>query len=163
MPSGSGADPVRQLQAAARAATEHLTPGTQPGRVVIYTAAGAKVVDVAVPPAPPGPPPGARAADPEPEPAAAGWAVTDAAASYDGARVRVAPSRVGLLRLLVEADGPLPVAELADGGWGPHFARTGEANVRQHVARLNAELRAALGLDFDPVEGTGQGYRLAFR
>jgi len=97
----------------------------------------------------------------EPE---AGWVVTATAASYDGKRVKVAPSRLGLLLLLVDAESPIPVKTLSEEGWLPHETCTGEPNVRQHVARLNAEIRAAVaGLDFDPIEGTGQGYRLVFR
>lgn len=97
-------------------------------------------------------------------PAAASWVVTDRAVRYDGRLVPIAASRIGLMRLLVDAREPLAAKVLADDGWLPHRTQTSEANVRRHVAELNRELKEAFpDLGFEPVVGTGAGYALMFR
>ncbi|MDB5311197.1 MAG: hypothetical protein JWO38_5399 [Gemmataceae bacterium] len=78
--------------------------------------------------------------------------------------MKVSGSRVGLLQMLVDADGPLRSADLAATGWAPHNAATGEENIRRHMAMLRKEITASIpGVDFDPIQADGQGYALKLR
>src|SRR5262245_1201224 len=148
-------EPIRQLQVAVRVAAGHVAPGVTPGRVVVFDAAGDRMIDLRVPP---GCPESERAEEPA---AVAGWQVAERVATYDGRPVAVAPSRLKLLRTLVEADAPMSAKELATAAFD---RATDEQNVRYHVKELKRELKVAFpSFDSDVIEGTGEGYRLVLR
>lgn len=147
-------DPLKTLQAAARAACAHAAD-LPAGRVVVFAVDGRKALDVAVPP-------GAteQAAEPEPAVPPAGWNVSDRGAKFDGKPVQVSASRLPLLRALVEADGPLTAKELRERAFD---SQTDTANARYHIRELRRELRAFFAVDDEVVTGGDDGYALAIR
>lgn len=156
-------DLIRCLQSDALRVAAAVAPGASVSYVVALDAQGRVLFKLPVPAAallllPP--PTDAGPAD-EPPAAAPGWAVGPKGALYDGARVAVAASRLRLLKVLVEADGPIPAKELARLAFD---RETDEPNVRYHVKELKRELAAHFA-DFegDLVAATGEGYRLAVR
>jgi len=155
-------DLIRCLQSDALRVAAAIAPGASVSHVVALDAAGKVLFKLPVPPAalllPP--PTDAGPAD-EPPAAAPGWAVGPKGALYDGARVAVAASRLRLLKVLVEADGPIPAKELARLAFD---RETDETNVRYHVKELKKELAAHFpGFEGELVAATGEGYRLAVR
>lgn len=154
-------DPIRALQRAAIAAARHLG-GRTAVRVVVFLAENAKPLDVPVPDS---------VSDSDLVPALevavvtmavppapkAGWSFEGSEVSYDGRRVAVATSRHKLLRVLVDAAGPLLAKEIRDLAYD---RQTTEGNVRYHVDELRKELRVA----FPSFEGelivNDNGYRL---
>ncbi len=146
-------DPIKLLQAAARRAADHVGGG-HPGRVVVVDLAGRKLLDVTVPM-------GAVDKDATDPPAVVpGWSFTERAAYFDGTAVPVSPSRLRLLRVLAEAEGPLMAKELAKLA----FDRTAdEENVRYHVAALKKDLAKSFADFGELIPNGGEGYRLALR
>ena len=140
-------DPVRALQSAARQAASHVCPGVQVERVVLIAVDGKTLLDVAVPA-------GAPNQD-EPE-LQMGWKVTDRRAFFDGKSLLISASRLKLLKVLLEADGPLAGKEIAKLAFS---GRTDEDGARFHIRKLREELKAALDYDGDPIPGDG-GYRM---
>lgn len=149
---------IARLQAAARVIAARLVPGAAVDLLRLLDRDGRVLFAVAVPPAACEPPAGRREDDPPPP---AGWDVTDRRALYDGVPVKVAPSRLKLLRVLAAAEAPLCARDLL----GPAFDRhTSETNARFHVAELRKELAAAFPeFDGELIEATGAGYSLAIR
>jgi DNA-binding winged-HTH domains len=149
-------DPVEQLQSAARQVAGRFVPGALPVRVAILGADGEPLFVVAVPQVACE----SRESPREPE-VSAGWDVTERRALFDGKPVKVAPSRLRLLKVLVEADAPLPARDLL----GPAFDRhTSENNARFHVTELRKELRAAFpGFEGEVIDAAGDGYVLVVR
>lgn len=153
-----GSDPLRSLLRAACRAARHLDAG-RATRVAVYCG-DKKVIDLAVP---------ESVADGElrvpeaqtvPEEPPAGWSFTGRAALYDGERLAVAPSRVKLLRVLVEATEKLSAKEL---GRLAFDRETDEEGTRYHIRTLRAELAAEFpSFEGDIIPGDG-GYRLALR
>lgn len=148
-------DPIRDLQAAVRAAADHVAPGHLPRRLIILGDAGARLLDVPVPACVCAPAPAAAVIEPP-----HGWAVTDRAATFDGARVPVPASRLPLLRALIGADGPLTAKELGERAFD---RATSLDNVRYHIRKLRAELTAAFTFDGDVIQGDDDGYTLVLR
>jgi hypothetical protein len=150
-------DPIRELQRAAALAAKHLGARDRAVRVAVWCSDGVRVIDAAVPP-------DALEADPGERPPPAivpGWSfVNDRVVLYDGRAVAVSPSRVRLLRVLVEAEGKLSAKELARLAFD---READEENARYHVKALRAELKDAFR-DFEGeiVPGDG-GYRIALR
>jgi hypothetical protein len=150
--------PLKDLLRAAVLATQHLHGCDRadcPVRVVVFCSQGRKVIDLAIP---------AEilkaAAEPEVPVLPPGWSFADKIALYDGRAVAVAPSRVKLLRVLVEAVGKLSAKELARLAFD---READEENARYHVKALRAELAAAFpGFEGEIVPGEG-GYRLVLR
>ncbi|HEY1187986.1 MAG TPA: hypothetical protein VGE74_10030 [Gemmata sp.] len=149
-------DSIRELQTAARVAAEFLAH--QPAaRVIVLGPDERLLVSVTVPS---GAGPKGTALEAEAPPAAAGWVVTERAAAFDGTPVVVAPSRLRLLRALVEAEQSLTAKELTALVFDRH---TDEANTRYHIRELKRELKAAFTFDGDVIQGDGDGYRLVLR
>jgi DNA-binding response OmpR family regulator len=152
-------DPVKDLLRAAAVAARHIGCRERAARVVVYCAEGLKVIDLHVPHE------ALHQGDDSPRQSAAsevvpGWRFTDRAAFFDGRPVAVSPSRVRLLRLLAEADGPLLAREIRD---RVYDAQTTEGNVRYHIEMLRDELAAAFPrFEGDLVTNDG-GYRLEMR
>ena len=148
---------VQELQELARLVAANFVPGVPVESLRLLDAHGKVLFAVAIPQAACEP-----AASPHEEATpAAGWDVSERRALYDERRVKVAPSRLKLLKALVEAEAPLPARELLGLAFDRH---TSETNARFHVAELRKELRAAFpGFDGDPVEAAGDGYVLAIR
>lgn len=155
----SGRDPIKELQAAARFAAEHVA-GQPPQRVIVLGLDNRKLLDVTVPCGCVATPSGAAVVVPEVPLVIAGWVVTDRAATFDGTPVPVAPSRLRLLRVLVEAEGPLTAKELTGLAFDQH---TDDANTRYHIRELKRELKAAFTFDGDVIQGDAEGYRLVLR
>jgi hypothetical protein len=152
---------IRRLQCVAKEVAEEIAPGVPAGRVVVYTHDGKKLLDVTVPLVCPSPD-GAGEVAAAPPPPRPGWDVDDRRALFDGEPVRVAPSRLVLLRVLVVAEGPLSAKELNRLAFA---GDSNEENVRFHVRKLRDELNAAFPdfkEDGDVLPGEG-GYRLAVR
>ncbi len=147
-------DPLKELQLAAARAAEHIFPGDAAGRVIIRGRTGSKLLDAAVPACIPGPAPAAESA---PQP---GWVVTERSAAFDGQAVPVSPSRLKLLRVLVEAEGPLTAKDLTSMAFD---RATDVANTRYHIRELKKELKAAFAFDGDVIVGDDEGYRLVPR
>ena len=155
--------PVRNLQAAARAAAEHLCPGITLGRVILIDAAGETIADLKVPPPEP--------ADPEPvvQPGeetvvdAPGWSFTPTGPAFEGNRVPIRGRQLDVLRCLVDAAEPMTAHDLRRKCWGGYPAE--ESTVRWTVNELRKSLKAAFQ-DWpggDPIVASGDGYWLALR
>jgi DNA-binding response OmpR family regulator len=150
------ADPLRQLQQAARTAAEHVAPGERAARVVLFDVTGRKLLDVTVPVCLP-----VSEARAEMDVPVAGWHVTDRIATYDGKRIAVGASRLNLLRVLAEADEPITAKELTSAAFD---RQTDTANTRYHIRELRKELKAAFtGFEGEPIQGDDEGYRLVLR
>ena len=147
-------DPIRQLQTAARAAARHVNPHTRARNVIVLDVNGEQVLDLQVPA-------GADAdADGLAPAVRPGWDVDDRRALFDGQPIRVAASRLRLLRVLAEAEGPLPAKELARLAFD---RESDEENARYHVRELRKELKVAFdGFEGEIIPGDG-GYRLVLR
>lgn len=152
------ADPIKTLQTAARSVAEHVVPGHPARRVIVLGDNNARLIDTQIPCCP------SATASGETAPAVpavvAGWSVSERGAAFDGAPVPVAPSRLKLLRTLVEAEGPLTAKELTALAFDRH---TDDANTRYHIRELKKELKAAFTFDGDVISGENDGYRLVLR
>ncbi|MCE9560480.1 MAG: hypothetical protein K8U57_00355 [Planctomycetes bacterium] len=147
---------TERLQQAARELVQDVYPGAaaesiqvldRNGRVLALVAVPAGVVAVA---------PSQRE---EPE-VIAGWTFTDHSALFDGKRISVAASRLKLLRVLVEAEGPLSGKMIAELAFGKHM---GEDAARYHITSLRKELGEAFPeFEGEFIPGDG-GYRLMLR
>ena len=127
------------------------SPESIPHRVAVYDKDGDRLIDVVI----------SVTCESDTAAVRPGWAVTDQGILFDGRPVSVAPSRVRLLRALVEAEGRrLRAADLI----GTAFdACASETNVRYHVAELRKELEAAFpGFEGNTISADG-GYALAIR
>ncbi len=146
-------DPLRRLQHAARLAAEHVAPGERAGRVVVFDARGARVLDVLVPASAPAP-------HEPPDAPAAGWVVMDRAATFDGTPVQLSGRRLDVLRVLVENE-TATVDDLRT-AWDGYQAE--ESTIRWQVGELRKALKKLFG-DFpgELIESTGAGYRLLLR
>ncbi|AMV25456.1 hypothetical protein VT84_13745 [Gemmata sp. SH-PL17] len=149
-------DPLRALQAAARAIADHVSPGRAAKRVIVLDDVG-KLIDV---PVPCGACAKADEVDEAKPPVVAGWVVTERGATFDGTAVLVAPSRLRLLRVFIEAENPLTAKELTAAAFDRH---TDEANTRYHIRELRRELKTAFTFDGDVIQGEADGYRLVLR
>ncbi|MCE9564905.1 MAG: helix-turn-helix domain-containing protein, partial [Planctomycetes bacterium] len=90
----------------------------------------------------------------------AGWSFTERTAKFDGKLVPVSPSRLKLLRVLVEAEGPLSGKMIAELAFGKHM---GEDAARYHITSLRKELGEAFPeFEGEFIPGDG-GYRVAMR
>jgi hypothetical protein len=153
-------DEIIKLQCAAREVARLLIPGTPLGHVVVYDILGKPLFRFPIPI-------GLRC-DGADTPAVvelpgvtAGWAVGPKGALYDGEQVRVAPSRLRLLKALVEAGAPVAAKELAKSAF---TSETDEGNCRYHVGELRKELKAHFpDFDADIIRPTGSGYELVLR
>jgi hypothetical protein len=153
-------DTIRALQSAAHLAADLVSPGEWAARVLVFSAAGVKILGVAVPASvTPIAPAAPKPAEPEP---VAGWLITPTSAFSDGRRVAVASSRLKLLKVLVEADGPLTGKQLLGLAFDAHAS---EENCRFHVGQLRKELKATFAGEFDGdiLPNEGDGYRLGLR
>jgi hypothetical protein len=147
------ADPVKLLQAAARQVAGRFVPGAVPGAVEIKDAQGRVLFSVAVPAGSDGETQAEDAADPP-----TGWDVDERRALFEGKPVRVASSRLKLLRVLADARGPLTAEELTDLAFD---SQTTLKNTRYHITLLKEELRKAFpSFEGELVEGGDDGYRL---
>lgn len=147
-------DPLRTLQAAARAAAEHVSPGQRARRVIVFGDDGGKLLDAAVPACPAG---GESHAPPAGVP---GWSVRDGRAYFDGTLVPITGRRLDVLRVLIEKE----VATVDDlrVAWEPY--RPEDGSVRWTVGELKKSLREAFGeFDGEIVAATGGGYQLKLR
>lgn len=154
-----GRDPIKELQAAARFAAEHVA--SQPAlRVLVLGPADCLLLNLAVPSGCCATSIAGVVIPAEPPLVVAGWVVTERAATFDGTPVPVAPSRLRLLRVLVEADGPLTAKELTATAFDQH---TDDANTRYHIRELRRELKTAFTFDGDVIQGDAEGYRLVLR
>lgn len=152
------ADPLHALQRAARRCGGHISPGSQITRVVIFDAGGRKVCDLVIPAEMLPPPP--SEVKPEPPDVKPGWDVDERRALYDGERVAVAKSRLKLLSVFVDADGPLSARELAPLAFD---RQTSDDNVVYHVNQLRKELVAVFP-DFEgEIISGAKGYQLQVR
>lgn len=157
-PTPRPGDPLRSLLRAACRAARHLDEG-RATRVVVFVNEK-KVIDLAVPDSVADGElrvPEAQAVPEDPPP---GWSFEGRAARYDGQRVAVAPSRVPLLKLLVEADAPLLAREIRDRLFDK---QTTEGNVRYHIDKLREDLRAAFPSFEGEIVTNDNGYSLALR
>jgi hypothetical protein len=160
--NSSQSDPIRKLQCAVRSALAHLAPDSAPSRVAVWDQTGKKVIDLIVPAS------GSGDTDTHLEAPTVcdlptvklGWIVTDRVATYDGRAVPVPRSRLALLRVLAEADGPRTAKELTLAAFD---SQTTIENTRFHIRELRKELQAAFGSEDDPVPGDDNGYRLTVR
>jgi DNA-binding response OmpR family regulator len=148
--------PLRALQEAARRAASILHPEDRAVRVIVVGRDGVEIVNVVVPPSGTHPTPETRADPPAVVP---GWSFTERSALFDGKEAAVGPSRVRLLKVLAEAEGPMTAKELAKATYG---ANGDEESARFHVRELRKELKAHFDFEGDPVPNDG-GYRLALR
>jgi hypothetical protein len=163
-PTPPGSDPVRALLRAACRAARHMELG-RACRVVVYVG-DRRAIDVVIPESvadgemrrpvlPAAPAPETPALPP-------GWSFTDKFSLYDGRIVKeVAPSRVKLLRVLVEATAGMTAKELARAVFGEHGD---EESARFHIRELRKELKAAFAsFEADAIPNDGAGYRLILR
>lgn len=151
------ADPLRDLQAAARVIAEHVNPGHPACRVIVLDRDGVKVLDTTVPLCGCATPTAVPSVE---VPVQSGWIVTDRGAQFDGQPVRVPSSRLKLLRALIDATEPVTAKELTV----LVFDReTDIANTRYHIRELRKELKAAFTFDSDVIQGDDDGYRLVLR
>ena len=155
----SNADPIRQLQAAARAAGQLVAPGSQVARVCIFGVDGRRIADFTVPI-------GAVAVKEPPhaqaeEPSRPGWSFSGNSARFDGAPIAIHGRKLDVLRVLAEADGPLGFEDLR-AAWGNYKAE--ESTIRWTLAELRKDLkRTFIDLEGDPIENTPAGYTLVIR
>lgn len=147
-------DPLRGLQDAARAAADAYT-GQPARRVVVFDEDGKALLAVRVPHVC-----GCHGVAESREEPAAGWSVTDRGATFDGKPVAV--SRPKLLRVLVEAEQPLTLAELTGLAFGPG---SHDVATTYHLRELKRQLKKGLpGFEGDPIPGDDAGgYQLAVR
>ena len=163
-PTPPGSDPVRALLRAACRAARHMELG-RACRVVVYVG-DKRALDVVIPESvadgemrrpvlPAAPAPETPALPP-------GWSFTDRLALFDGRVVKeIGPSRVKLLRVLVEAVAGMTARDLAQLVFGPHGD---EENARHHIRELRKELKTAFpSFEGETVPNDGAGYRLILR
>ncbi len=148
-------DPILRLQIAARSAAAHITPGLGARRVIVLGDDEKRLLDIAVLD---GPHDQQTSSDDPLD--AKGWRVTDRRAFFDGKPVPVGISRIPLLKVLIEADGPLHAKELAKLAFD---RQTDEENARYHIKTLRKELSEGLpDFEGDILPGDG-GYRLVLK
>ncbi|QJX01234.1 helix-turn-helix domain-containing protein [Frigoriglobus tundricola] len=147
-------DPIRRLQASARAAAEHVAPGERAARVVVFDTRGAKVLDMTIPAS------ASVTEDERPAMPTVGWCVTDRGATFDGKAVPVTGRKRDVLRVLVENE-TATVDDLR-AAWGDYKAE--ESTIRWQIGELKKALKAAFP-DYpgELIEATGNGYRLLIR
>lgn len=142
---------VKDLQVIACQAARDVNSDCEAARVVVLCRDGKKIIDITIP---------RDCAESFEALAAIGWHVTDRLAQYDGEAVPIAPSRLKLLRTLIEAEGSLKCKDLIR----MCFDRvTDEDNVRYHVSRLRKELKEAFPEHPEPITSDQNGYYLALR
>ena len=154
-------DLIRCLQFDARRVAAAVAPGASVSYVVALDAQGRVLFKLPVPPAALLLPPTDAESAPEPPAVAPGWAAGPKGALYDGGRVAVSASRLKLLKVLVEADGPLTAKELTAAAFDK---ATDVENTRYHIRELRRELKIAFpGFEGEIVAGSDEGYRLQLR
>lgn len=148
--------PLRDLQAAARAALRHVAPGSLPGEVVVKDQHGHRVISLLIPPTDPTDP--AEPADPQPE--RPGWDFSRGC-RLDGALVPIRGRPLDVLRMLAESPGPVPAEQLKK-AWTEY--EPSDSTVRYQVGELRKVLAKLFpGFEGDIVEATGGGYLLHLR
>src|SRR5262245_39085766 len=144
-------DPLKELQVAAARAVACYASGQEAKRVVILGVSG-ELLSAPVPCS-------CDTNSEESNPVIAGWQATDRQALYDGQPVAVGPSRLKLLRVLVEAEAALTADELTKLVFDSH---TRVENTRYHIRQLKKELKTAFRLDSESmaIVGDDEGYSL---
>jgi hypothetical protein len=154
--------PLRDLQATARAAVDHLAPGERASRVVVFGANGSKLIDITVPACATCAAKSNEVVDAPYEvvPPVSGWVVTDRAAIFDGVALPIAGRKLDVLRVLV-AHETATVDDLRT-AWSDYKAE--DSTIRWQVGELKKSLKGAFR-DFpgELIEATGSGYKLLLR
>lgn len=147
----SNPDPAHGLQSSARKFAKHVAPHRQPKKVTVSDEFG--VI-------------GTLAVGAEPEAiviavsaAKAGWDFTGPVPRFDGTLVQLHGRKAEILKLLVDARGPVPAKIIRDA----LDAHMSEGTARWHVGDLRDALAVLFpGLD-EPISTTPEGYLLQIR
>lgn len=148
-------DPLHQLQAAARSYGDYVYPGFAIRTCVLLDDAGRRI-EVLVPPC------SGDGSDGPGEPdEIAGWDFSRSVPRFEGVEYPISGRQLKVLKILAEADGPVPVEDLR-AAWDGYNA--GDGTIRELVRELKLKLKKLFpARESEPIESTGAGYALGIR